>query len=32
VVAVSLSDLLSPKTSVMTQQGPCAGQPEQDDK
>jgi 5-methylcytosine-specific restriction endonuclease McrA len=24
------SDLLSPKTSVMTQQGPCAGQPEQD--
>jgi len=24
------SDLLSPKTSVMTQQGPCTGQPEQD--
>ena len=23
-------DLLSPKTSVMTQQGPCAGQPAQD--
>ena len=24
------SDCLSPKTSVMTQQGPCTGQPEQD--
>jgi len=24
------SDLLSPKTAVMTQQGPCTGQPEQD--
>ena len=24
------SDSLSPKTSVMTQQGPCTGQPEQD--
>jgi hypothetical protein len=24
------SSCLSPKTSVMTQQGPCAGQPEQD--
>ena len=25
------SDCLSPKTSVMTQQGPCTGQPAQDD-